>query len=115
MQQQKWDDAKCYCQKHLEWVYVAIEDNKVVGFCTLEYWPEKHAGRIQNNAVLLEYRGRGISTKLAKQTIRELENLGAKYITVHTTHVPAARRVYEKVGFKLNRQEGEDYYYEMHI
>ena len=112
-QQKRWDNAKRFCQEHLDWVYVAIEGDKIVGFATLEYQPQQRTGRVQNNAVLPEYRCRGISTALVSQVVEELKNLGAKRLTVHTKLVPAACRVYEKVGFKLQSQKDEDYYYEM--
>ncbi|HIE26751.1 TPA: GNAT family N-acetyltransferase [Candidatus Poribacteria bacterium] len=110
-QQKRWDNAKRFCQEHLDWVYVAIEDDNIVGFATLEYQPQQQTGRVQNNAVLPEYRCRGISTALVSRVLEELKNLGAKRINVHTKFVPAARRVYEKVGFSLS-QKDEDYYYE---
>jgi len=112
-QQKRWDNAKRFCREHLDWGYVAIEDDNIVGFATLEYQPQQRVGKVQNNAVLPEYRCRGISTALVSRVVEELKNLGAKRITVHTNLVPAARRVYEKVGFKLISQKDEDCYYEM--
>jgi formate C-acetyltransferase len=50
---------------------------------------------------------------LVSRVLEVLKNLGVKRITVHTKFVPAARRVYEKVGFKIKSQKDEDYYYEM--
>ena len=112
-QQIRWNHAKSFCHEHPDWVYVAIEDDKVIGFATLFYQPEERTGEVDNNAVLREYRGRSISTLLVNRVIKELKNLGAEQINVHTDAVPAACRVYEKVGFKLVRREGENSYYEM--
>ena len=115
LQRERREEARQFCEEHPHWVYVAEEDDRIVGFATLEYYPERQAGRIENNGVLPGYQNRGISTQLTKCAVEELERLGAKYITVHTTYVPAARRVYEKVGFALARHEGESYHYEMHV
>ncbi len=115
MQRQRWDSAKHYCEIHLDWHLVAVEDNQVVGFCALEYWAKERAGSIQNNAVLSEYRNRGISTELVRETVKELKRLGTKYITVRTRQCPAACRVYEKANFKLSRQDGELRCYELHL
>ena len=112
-QQIRWNHAKSFCNEHPDWVYVAVEDDKVVGVATLFYQPEERTGEVENNAVLREYRGRGISTLLVSRVVEELKNLGAEQINVHTDAVPAACRVYEKVGFKLVRREGENSYYEM--
>ena len=101
------EEARQYCQEHPDWVYVAVEDDEIVGFATLEYYPEQQVACIQNSGVLPEYRNRGISTQLVKQTIDELARLGAKHITVHTVHVSAACRVYEKAGFALVKQVQE--------
>lgn len=114
-QRKRFLNAKRFCKEHLHWVYVAVEDDKVVGFATLEYEPQEQTGRVQNNAVLPEYRCRGISTALVSRVVEELRELGAKRIKVHTKFVPAARRVYEKVGFKLVNQKDEDCYYEMQV
>lgn len=112
-QQMRWDHVKSFCLEHPDWVYVAIEDDKIVGTATLFYQPEERTGEVENNAVLPEYRGRGISTLLVRRVVEELKNLGAEQINVHTDAVPAACRVYEKAGFKLVRREGENSYYQM--
>jgi ribosomal protein S18 acetylase RimI-like enzyme len=104
-----------YCREHTSWVFVAEEEEEIVGFSTLDYWPEKQGGRIQNCCVLPDYRGRGIGTQLAVRAAEELKRLGARHIIVHTIHVPAARRTYEKAGFTLQKHEGVDYYYEMNL
>ena len=107
------DEAVQFCRDHPDWTFVAVDDDVLVGFLTIEHCPEREAGRIENNAVLPAYRGRGISVRLVRQGIEALKRLGARSITVVTAHVPAARRVYEKAGFTLARRERDDYHYEM--
>ncbi len=113
LQHERRTEARQYCLDHPDWVYVAIEDDDIIGFATIEYNGEQCSGRIQNNAVLDEYRNRGISMQLVRRSVAELGRLGARRIGVHTTHVPAARRVYEKAGFELVHHEDESYTYEM--
>ena len=115
LREKRREEARRYCERNPEWVYVAVDDGEVVGFATLEYEERKQRGRIENNAVLPAYSGRGISTALVRKAVEELVRLGAKHIRVHTALVPAARRVYEKAGFELVMQDGEDYYYEMTV
>ena len=107
LQRKRREEARQYCEVHPDWVYVAVEDDQIVGFATLEYYAERQAGRIENNGVLPEYRNRGISTQLVKHAIEELKRLGGRCITLRTQFVPAARRVYEKAGFALVKQVQE--------
>jgi len=115
LQEKRREEARRFCERNPEWVYVAVEEGRVVGFATLEYEERRRRGRIQNNAVLPTHSGRGISTALVKEAVAELLRLGAVHIRVHTALVPAARRVYEKAGFELVRQDGEDCFYEMSV
>lgn len=114
-QRQRLENASNFCREHLSWVFVAEEKGGIVGFVTIEYWSEKQVGRIQNSCVLPDYRGRGISTRLVRHALQELKRLGARKVQVHTKHVPAACRVYEKVGFSLSSREGERFLYEMEL
>ena len=109
------DNAAEFCRRHPDWTFVAVEGGALAGFVTIEHWPEREAGRIENNVVLPDYSGRGISTQLVRHAIDALQRLGAKRLTVCTAFVPAARRVYEKAGFTLARREGEHYHYEMNV
>lgn len=90
---------------HYAETFVAVVDDKVVGFAGYNPF-EGGEGMVHNNAVLPEYRGRGISPLLLYRVIEELKSLGAKRIRVHTAHVPVAVHVYEKVGFKIVETRG---------
>ena len=114
-QRKRQKNAQDFCRRRPDWVFVAEEHDAIVGFATLEYWPEKRAGRIENNAVLPDYRGHGISTELVTRALDELRLLGAESATVHTSHVPAACRAYEKAGFRIEKREGEHSYYRMKL
>lgn len=91
--------------------FVAIIDGEVVGFVMYDVFegPEEHwlvehnesTGVIRNNAVDPDYQGQGISSRLLQTAVSELISLGVKRIRVHTAHVPAAVRVYQKIGFDV--------------
>ncbi len=111
--------AKGRCQEHPDLVYVALADSEIVGFVAMEYDAQKRKGTIANNAVIPAYANQGISTQLVRCAVGELKRLGATFIWVGTTLVPAARRVYEKAGFSLSRRErrhgSEWYYYQIQV
>ena len=115
LQQQRLNDNINFCYDYPGQTFVAVEDDKIVGFVMIGFNDACNAGRIRNTAVLPAYTNRGISTTLVKQAIKELKNLGARYICVNTALVPAARRVYEKAGFTLAKRKENMYYYEIHI
>jgi len=103
--EQRFQRLEEWYQDHNRETFVAVVDGKVVGFAG--YRPvEGEEGIIHNNAVDPEYQGRGISTRLVERVVEELTALGVTRITVHTAHVPAATRVYEKAGFNIVEQEG---------
>ena len=92
---------KEFCEKHIDDVFVAEEDGKVVGLAKIQLNGEDKVGVIRNNAVDPLYQGRGISTQLVTRGIEELKRRGAKMIMVGTLETAkAALRVYEKVGFQ---------------
>lgn len=96
---------KAYCSEHPDWVLVAVADERIAGFATLEYWPQKESGKVVNTTVLFAYRGQGIGLALIQRLVEELEGLGARRIEVSTAYVPAACRMYERAGFKLIKRE----------
>ncbi len=69
-------------------------------------------GRISNNAVWHEFRGRGIAGRQYEFAFEEMRKRGAKAVMVTTGgdegHAPA-RRAYEKAGFKA-KTESVTYY-----
>ena len=101
---------------HPEQVLVAVAEGRIVGFATYEYFPEKQGGRVFNAAVLPECRGKGVGVALIRRLLEDLRSLGARMAEVHTAWVPAARRMYQKAGFKFVKrelertEEGREYY-----
>lgn len=78
---------------------VAEEDGKILGGCMLTDLLGE--GDISNVAVLEEYRGRKIATKLLEKLLQigeEERNITAFTLEVREHNIPAIR-VYEKAGF----------------
>ena len=115
LQRSRSEESSQYCRDHPDWTFVAIEDDRIVGFLAITYREDVREGEIENMAVLPDYRKRGISTQLARKGIECLRELGAARIVVHTTHVPAALRAYEKVGFTVWKSEAHGAWYEMQV
>jgi len=85
----RWEDS-----------FVAELEGRLAGFASYVYREQWRLGILKNNAVAPSYQGRGLSTALCRHVVTHLKALGASQLTVHTLcHIPAAMRVYEKVGF----------------
>jgi ribosomal protein S18 acetylase RimI-like enzyme len=92
-------------------VLVAEKGGRVVGFVTFF----AHVKPIGNNAVHPDFRGRGIGGQMYARVFDELRKLGMRFVKVHTGGDPAhaaARRAYEKAGFRLDLPS-VDYYREL--
>ncbi len=85
--------------------YVALLDDKVVGFIAYAVNETTKTGEICGNAVDPEVRGMGIGPKMYAFVQEKMREEGMIYATVYTGlddgHAPA-RRAYEKAGFKAN-------------
>ena len=89
-----------------QYIFVAIEDNKIVGFITGEIFKKKawynvQLGEINNIFVLEEYRQKGIGKKLVKTMIDTFKQEGITNIDLYTfgNNIDAIK-FYEKIGFK---------------
>ncbi|MGI6208247.1 MAG: GNAT family N-acetyltransferase [Anaerolineae bacterium] len=95
--------VRSFAQQHPEWIRVSEVDGKVVGFITFTLDRERRIGTIGNNAVDPEFCGRGIGTSQYREVLDIFRREGMRYATVVTglddSHA-AARRAYERVGFK---------------
>ena len=110
----KADSVEDFFRREPEWMFVTELDAKVVGFCTYVL-KDNGVGEIGNNAVDPVAQGRGIGTMQYEECLRRMREAGMAYATVHTGLDPshaAARRGYEKVGFRQVRPHVE-YYMEL--
>lgn len=89
-----------------QYIYVAEEDGKIVGFITGEIFKKKvwytvQLGSINNLYIIEKYRNNGIGKKLMQTMINALKEKGITNIELNTfsSNVDAIK-FYEKLGFK---------------
>lgn len=83
--------------------YVAILQERVVGFTICKYDQTEKAGEIYFLVVHPDYQNRGVGTALTNFAIEKIRAAGMRYVHVGTGGDPAhaaARSVYEKAGFR---------------
>ena len=104
-----WDEWKADDMRtiNITNVVIAETDGIAVGFATYHVNEKTRIGTVGNNAVLPEYRGRGIGGLLDARVLELIEEAGMEFAQVSTgledCYEPA-RRMYERQGFKeLNR------------
>ena len=83
-------------------IWVAEENDEVVGFITADLNHRTHVGEILNNAVHPSHHHRGVGTLMYTYVLGRMKDAGMMCATVKTgadaSHAPA-RRAYEKAGF----------------
>lgn len=89
-----------------QYIYVAEEDGKIVGFITGEVlkkkaWYNVQLGTVNNIFVLEEYRDKGIGKELMKTMMKTLKKDGITNIELYTyANNSKAIKFYEKLGFE---------------
>ena len=89
-----------------QYIYVAEENQKIVGFITAEIFKKKvwysvQLGSINNIFVLEEYRNQGIGTALMKTMMNALKEVGITNIQLDTYNKNSkAIKFYEGLGFE---------------
>ena len=104
-----WDEWKADDMRTIDITSVVIAeiDGRAVGFATFHVNEKTRIGTVGNNAVLPEFRGRGIGGQLDVRVLELIAEAGMEFAQVSTgledCYEPA-RRMYERQGFKpLNR------------
>lgn len=88
--------------QNARYLFVALIEEKLVGFCAYTLNLEKRTGEIGLNAVHPDHAGRGIGTKMYAVALDRMKENGILVAEVGTGGDPshaAARRAYEKAGF----------------
>ena len=101
-----------HCAQSPDTVYICEVDDKVVGYMLVEIHRQQNYGEIGINALVLEYRGRGLGQEMYRAAIERFRNEGLRYAVVDTGLIPEdnpARRAYERAGFQV--LSGEVRYY----
>ena len=89
-----------------QYIYVAEENEQMVGFITAEVlkkkvWYNVQLGSINNIFVLEEYRGKGIGKALMKTMMNTLQDVGITNIQLEAySQNSKAIKFYEKLGFE---------------
>ena len=88
-------------------IYVAVDDNKVIGFISIVNKKESNYIYLDDYCVNKEYRGKGIGSTLMNMSFDFAEEQGIDEII---THVESANKesikFYENKGFKLVEKQG---------
>ena len=97
----KSQSVKEFIDKHPNWLLVAEENCKIVGYASYSLDNERKVGNVLNNAVHPYWRGRGIGKTLHHKVLEELKKEGMEIALLVTSqdNVPA-RRMYESAGFE---------------
>jgi ribosomal protein S18 acetylase RimI-like enzyme len=83
---------------------VIVADGEPAGRLYVDEW--KNEVRIVDVAVLSTFRGRGIGTRLVRDVIARADRAG-KPVSIHVEMFnTGARRLYERLGFELVKEEG---------
>ncbi len=109
--ERKADSVERHFRERPDEAFVVELDGVVVGFCTYVIG-DNGVGVIGNNAVDPAVQGRGVGAAQYREVLRRFREAGMVYAKVGTGLDPshaAARRAYEKVGFKQVRPH-VDYY-----
>lgn len=78
-------------------------DGRFAGRLYLDRW--KSEIRVVDIALLPEFRGQGAGSALLSEILAEGRSSG-KAVTIHVEHNNPARRLYERLGFKLAEDKG---------
>ena len=89
-----------FCRRHLDRVFVAEEEGRIVGYATYNISLHRKIGTVGNNAVDPDFRNRGIGSALHRRVLAQLKKEGMVFAFVSTlAHDEPAQRMYEKHGF----------------
>ncbi len=104
-----WDEWKADLPHMIDIKKVIIAEvaGRAVGFATYQLNDAARIGTVDDNAVLQDYRGCGIGTRLLACVLKHFKDAGMEFAQVSTgldeLYAPA-RRMYERQGFTpLNR------------
>ncbi len=102
-------------QREGDFALIALDDqNNWIGSVCYRFWTDDNHvfGYIDENtpeigiAVLQEYRGKGIGTRLMNETIQHAKNNGIKKLSLSVDPNNFALKLYQKLGFKKVSESG---------
>lgn len=88
------------CKRHQDRFYVAISDNKILGFCMLRGWEEGFQKPSFGVMIDYRYQGLGLGRRMTLFAIEEAKKLGCRKIilSVYSSNFRAVD-LYESLGF----------------
>ncbi len=104
-ERQKRLSVRSHLSDHAACALVSEVHGEIVGFATWRLHRGKRVGEISNNAVALEWQGRGIGTRQIERVLaifREEGMRSARVLTGGDAGHAAARAMYRKAGFDRN-------------
>lgn len=113
------DDVKGYAPEALDkffagredWICVATEEGFVVAYAAIEVYraPIEYV-YLDDLSVTQTHRNRGIGSALIRQTEEYAKNLGISTVVFHVEKSnEAAFRLYERLGYRIFREDGSRY------
>jgi len=82
---------------------IVLADGQPVGRLFVARWPDEI--RVMDMALLTEYRGAGIGTRVMRELCDEADAIGTP-IGIHVEKQNAARRLYTRLGFEERQDRG---------
>ena len=101
----QFDAQSRYYKEHYEETEfsVVLSDGLPAGRLSVARWPEEI--RIVDIALLPEYRGAGIGTRLIERLVSESDASG-RPLSIHVERFNPALRLYERLGFRVAADKG---------
>jgi [ribosomal protein S18]-alanine N-acetyltransferase len=96
---------------------IAVDGERIVGYCLAIYYPRQRQGTIASIAVHPDYRRKGLANQLMSETMESLKSQGANCVNlmVRKSNL-VAQHLYKQLGFCKYKsiskyyQNGEDAY-----
>jgi ribosomal protein S18 acetylase RimI-like enzyme len=82
---------------------IVLADEQPVGRLFVARWPDEI--RVMDIALLTEYRGAGVGTRVMRELCDEADAIGTP-IGIHVERQNAARRLYTRLGFEERQDRG---------
>lgn len=82
---------------------IVLADGQPVGRLFVARWPDEI--RVMDIALLTEYRGAGVGTRVMRELCDEADAIGTP-IGIHVERQNAARRLYTRLGFEERQDRG---------
>jgi ribosomal protein S18 acetylase RimI-like enzyme len=82
---------------------IVLADEQPVGRLFVARWPDEI--RVMDIALLTEYRGAGVGTRVMRELCDEADAIGTP-IGIHVEKQNAARRLYARLGFEERQDRG---------